>query len=70
MEATVSETLLLRLNDGPHPGTRTVDSAFMPWPLPESLDDDGGQYVKVSESQLPEGVPGVLRGAEYDWEAE
>jgi len=62
----VSEQYLVRTVGGPHPGDRVSQG---PWPLPDSLPDEGGQYVKVSESQLPPDLsPHVMRGAQYHWE--
>lgn len=62
-----AETFLVRTEGGPLPGDRTSAG---PWPLPETLPLPGGRYVKVRESQLAEGHPHVLRGAEYRWEPE
>lgn len=38
--------------------------------IPESFADHPGRvtYIKIGESQLPEDVPGVMRGAEYKLE--
>ena len=64
-----TENFLLRTIGGPHPGTRIVGSSVMDWPLPTSLSDEGGTYVKTSESQLPPQTLAshVMRGAEYHW---
>jgi hypothetical protein len=66
----MSETLLIRTEGGPHPGTRFTESPPFSWPLPATLPDAGGRYVKVTESSLPAMGDGVrlLRGAEYEWE--
>lgn len=68
----MGEQVLLRMTGGPHPGDRFGDADVLGgWPLPDVLDDEGGAYVKVSESQLPEapppGVP-LRRGATYKWQ--
>jgi len=65
------EQFLMRMVGGPRMGTRVAESGYE-WPLPEVLEDDGGIYVKVSQSKLPaETLSGgkyrVLRGAEYQW---
>lgn len=41
----------------------------MSWPLPDVLADEGGEYRKFRESQLPEQEAGspIVRGAEYAW---
>ena len=65
-----AEVVMMRTDGGPHPGDRLVDTGVLPWPLPDALPDEGGQYVKVSESQIPHEIPGVLRGAQYRWEPE
>jgi hypothetical protein len=64
------ETFLVRTEGGPHPGTRMADEAEWPWPLPDQLNDEGGRYVKISESDLPPQPEEsrVLRGARYRWE--
>ena len=64
-----NENFLLCAIGGPHPGNRIVGSSVMEWPLPDSLPDEGGNYVKTSESQLPPQTLGsrVMRGAEYAW---
>ena len=54
------EQFLIRTEGGPYPGTRVSDG---PWPLPDELTAPTGRYVKVSESQLKEGSPHLLRGA-------
>jgi hypothetical protein len=58
------EQFLIRTEGGPYPGTRVSDG---PWPLPDELTAPTGRYVKVSESQLKEGSPHLLRGAQYRW---
>jgi hypothetical protein len=65
----MSETVVLRTIGGPHPGSRYVDTATMPWPLPDKLPDENGYYRKTSESQLPPQTRDshVMRGAEYHW---
>ena len=55
---------LVRTVGGPHPGDRISDG---PWPLPDRLPDEGGEYVKVGQSQLDADVPHVMRGAQYEW---
>jgi hypothetical protein len=69
---TVPEKFLIRTVGGPHPGTRIAPADVMPWPLPDALPDERGRYVKRSESQLPPQADGshVMRGAEYEWEAD
>jgi hypothetical protein len=66
----MSENFLIRTDGGPHPGTRVADPSVMSWPPPDSLPDDGGRYVKVSQSELPTLPPGsrVMRGARYEWQ--
>jgi len=63
------EQFLLRTVGGPHPGSRVSPG---PWPLPAELLDEGGKYVKESESQLPPQPPDghLMRGAQYIWVAE
>lgn len=66
----MSERFLIRTLGGPHPGTRvTPDCDRWSWPLPDDLNDDGGHYRKIRESDLPpmpeDGY--VVRGAEYEW---
>lgn len=60
---------LMRTIGGPFPGDRVSPG---PWPLPDSLSVPGedGAYVKVRESQLTDDLPGVMRGAEYEWHKE
>jgi hypothetical protein len=67
--ALVTEHFMLRTVGGPHPGTRVATDQEMPWPLPDELPDEGGRYVKVSESALPPMSTDshVMRGAEYEW---
>lgn len=60
-------TYLIRTTGGPHPGDRQHPG---PWPLPDRLEDEGGFYRKVGESQLTEDHPHVMRGAQYEWVAE
>jgi hypothetical protein len=65
----VPEHFLVRTKGGPNPGTRVAEG--WAWPLPELLLANGGQYIKVSESQL-QAMPDdshLLRGAEYRWQA-
>jgi hypothetical protein len=65
----MAETLSMRTIGGPWAGTRLLDT--MSWPLPDTVPDpeERGEYVKVSESQLPGPAPGIVRGAEYEWRA-
>lgn len=66
------EPLLIRSFGGPYPGTRLVKISDFGWPLPDVLHGDGGRYMKRGESALPPMPEGshVVRGAEYEWEAE
>ena len=66
------EHLLIRMLDGPAEGTRLVPPMVLRrlgigWPLPERLTFGDGYYEKVGQSSLEEPVPGVIRGAEYEW---
>lgn len=65
----MAETFFIRTKGGPHPGNRVVDSDHYPWPLPGFLNDSGGKYAKVSESQAPPQEEGshLVRAAEYEW---
>lgn len=57
----------IRLRGGPYDGLTLTTRG--PWPLPEDLGKgDSGTYRKISESQLKEDHPNVMRGAEYQWE--
>jgi hypothetical protein len=62
---------LIRTEGGPHPGTRVTDTErdLFTWPLPEALADEGGQYIKISESRMPEDAESdnLMRGAVYKW---
>lgn len=58
---------LIRMVGGPHPGDRQHSG---PWPLPDRFEDENGYYRKIAQSILPEDVPGVMRGAQYEWVAE
>ena len=65
------ERFLVRFEGGPHPGTWST-GPHREWPLPDLLPPQdgsaGGEYVKVSESQLPPiDFPGLMRGAHYRW---
>lgn len=62
----MSEQLALRMNGGPWAGTRLVE---MDWPAPDALPDPEarGEYRKISQSQLPQPIQGIVRGAEYEW---
>jgi len=65
------ETFLMRFVGGPAGGeTRVVEPGgpLHGWPLPDVVEGNGGEYRKVGESQLGP-TPGILRGAEYQWEA-
>lgn len=72
-EIAQGEVFLIRTVGGPHPGSRFVTQEnggeVYGWPLPEELADEGGVYVKVSESQLGPVEPdaAVMRGAQYEW---
>lgn len=57
---------------GPRNGIKMYPKAITTWPLSNEIAADGGVYVKVSESELPEGAddhPNVSRGAAYEWKA-
>lgn len=67
----MSETLLIRLLDGPQKGDRILPPEIQQmlgfgWPLPDRIRYEGGYYEKVGESEL-EPTPGILRGAQYEW---
>jgi len=68
--AEVAEVFLVRTIGGPFPGDR---QSHGPWPLPDTLPDPEmrGEYVKVGQSQLPDGFrsPHVMRGVQYEWRA-
>jgi len=62
----------IRTEGGPHPGTRVANTpggVEMPWPPPDEFQDEGGKYVKVSQSKLGPYEPEqhVMRGAQYEW---
>jgi hypothetical protein len=61
------ETVALELLDGPVPGRAMIAA---PWPLPSTIEVEGvaGCYVKITESQLPAGIPHVVRGATFRWQ--
>ena len=63
------ERFLIRTEGGPNEGTRVAEG--WTWPLPELLLAEGGSYIKRGESGLPpqEAGSGVLRGAQYEWQA-
>lgn len=69
-QATV-EQIALALKGGPADGQRRiigVDSSG--WPPSERVafaDTPGGYYRRTKYSQLPEGGPHIIRGAEYEW---
>jgi hypothetical protein len=65
----MAEPFFIRTEEGPHPGTRIVDETQYPWPLPGILGDEGGAYVKVSESDAPPQEAGsrLIRAACYRW---
>jgi len=65
----MAETFFIRTEGGPHPGTRVVDETQYPWPLPGILRDEGGVYVKASESGAPpqSGGSRIVRSARYQW---
>jgi hypothetical protein len=68
----MNEQFFIRTNGGPHPGTRvanTPDGVQMDWPPPDELPDEGGVYVKTTQSNLPPIEPEkhVMRGAQYEW---
>jgi hypothetical protein len=62
----MSEQLVMRTHGGPWAGTRLVD---LPWPLPETVPDpeQRGEYRKTRQSKLDGPIPGIARGAEYEW---
>ena len=64
-----NEVWFARFDGGPLEGTRAVDSAKVPFPGPEVIEEVGGRYARVRFSQLEADVhPNVARGAEYQWE--
>lgn len=65
-ETAPGETILMRFDDGPLVGTRTVEVDQFGWPPPVEIDlGSDGTYERTNYSQLTEPVPGVLRGAQY-----
>lgn len=73
MTSMEKEIFLIRTEGGPHPGDRVANTpggVQMDWPLPGELPDEGGRYVKITESILPPQAPDspVKRGATYRWE--
>lgn len=69
-----AETFGMRYSGGPFDGDTMLVEPGTPlhrWPLVDRVDlAGGGHYVKVRESQLPDPIPGVMRGAEYEWRPE
>jgi hypothetical protein len=65
----MAEPFFIKTEGGPNPGTRIVDETQYPWPLPGILRDVGGNYIKVSQSDLSPQEPGsrVVRSARYRW---
>jgi len=63
------ETIAIELKNGPAQGRRVI---LAPWPLPKTILVDGfpGAYVKVAESQLPAGMPHIIRGATFKWHSD
>jgi len=63
------ETVALELLEGPVPGRAMIAA---PWPLPDTIEVDGvaGLYIKVAESQLPAGIPHIVRGATFRWHSD
>ena len=72
----MADGYLIRTVGGPHDGeSRVVPRDMFGWPLPDELPlpESGGMYVKIRESQLPAEIDEsefVMRGAEYEWQAE
>lgn len=64
------ETFILRTEGGPHPGDRLFHESDLSWPAPGFLVDNGGKYIKISESDLgPQDANGhCLRSVLYRWE--
>ena len=62
----MSEQIALRMSGGPWAGTRL---AQLHWPAPDTVPDPEGrgEYRKIAQSQLAQPVPGIVRGAEYEW---
>ena len=61
------EIFLIRLMGGPHPGDQELASEDFEWPLPNLLQDDGGYYIKVSESVVRAGQRQAYYEAYYEW---
>ena len=59
-------TYAMRLRGGPYDGETLITHGT--WPLPDDLGQgETGTYRKISESQIKEDHPGLMRGAEYEW---
>ena len=65
-----TEVVIIELEGGPIPGRATVEAPE--WPLPRLIEvvGEAGAYVKFRESQLPAGIPGILRGASFKWHSD
>lgn len=69
--AMPGESYFMRFLGGPHDNVDVVvDESQFPWPLPGILGGEGGHYEKISESELPPAVTGVIRSALYEWRRE
>lgn len=70
---SLTETYGMRYRGGPFDGDTLLVEPGTPlhaWPLVDRVEVEGGHYQKIGESQLSEAVPGLLRGAEYEWRPE
>lgn len=64
----MNELIGLRFNGGPMDGaTQSVNEEWPPADVIRLDDHPEGEYHKVRQSQLPAGLQGVMRGAEYEW---
>ena len=70
----MSESIMVRMNGGPVPGTRIVSIDVLEWPPPEGISvspsEQPGSYRLRNYSQLPpqtDPESRLMRGAEYDW---
>ena len=69
------EQVTIRLTGGPFQGNRIVpiNQIGGNWPLPNKIKYEGGEYIKIRESELTAeqaNHPNVCRGAEYKWQTE